>query len=267
MSDDHTTEAYAQLGRMVATLLGPNGCPWDRKQTPASMCDYLVEETFELVEAIRANDAAGAREELGDVLFLITLMGTLLERDSEVSAADAMRDAAEKMRRRHPHVFADTQVESIDEINANWEAEKRKEKGAGTSTMDSLPRGLPPLLKAYRINAKAAGAGFTWPGDGTPKAHEPVAHKLAEEWEELQAAIASGDAHAVQEEFGDYLFTLAEYGRRLGLKANAALDFANHKFLTRFARLEQLARERGAQLSDMDDATLDALWQQAKRTT
>ncbi len=262
MSDDKN--AFSALRQVVRTLIGPDGCPWDREQTPESLCDYVVEEAFELVEAIRAGDTAGAREELGDVMFLLLFIGELYERAGGFSLAQALEDGAAKMVRRHPHVFSDTKVGNMGELFANWERIKREEKGTGEGEdkpkglFDSLPKGLPPLLRAYRIHAKAARNGFTWESDAE------VERQLDSERREFQEALAGGDEDAKLDEFGDYLFTLVELGRRKGLKANAALDAANRKFLERFQAMEALAATQGRSVPDMSLDELNTLWEQVK---
>lgn len=261
MDDDKN--AFSSLRQVVRTLIGPGGCPWDREQTPESLCDYVIEESFELVEAIRAGDKAGAREELGDVMFLLLFIAELYERDGSFSLAQALEDGAAKMVRRHPHVFAETRVDNLGQLFANWERIKREEKAGAdedkpTGLFDSLPKGLPPLLKAYRIHAKAARNGFTWESDAD------VERQLQAEWREFQEALAAGDEAAKQGEFGDYLFTLVELGRRKGLKANAALDEANRKFLARFAAMEELAAAQGKAVPDMSLDELNSLWERVK---
>ena len=253
--------ALARLQSVLDALLAPDGCPWDQKQTPQSLCDYVVEETFELVEAVRAGDAAEAREELGDVIFILLFLATLFERQGEFSLAESLDLSAEKMIRRHPHVFGDTEVSGRADIIRNWEIIKRKEKedaGGPKRVFASLPKGLPPLLKAYRINSKAAHTGFTWASD------EAAREQFHNELDELDRAVASGDEAAVEGEYGDCLLAFVEMGRRLGVKANAALDRANRKFLARFERLEELAKEQGREPADMTLAELDELWNQAK---
>ena len=256
-------QSLARLLGVIERLLAPDGCPWDREQTPESLCDYVVEEAFELVEAIRDGDALEAREELGDVLFLLAFIAVLYEKRGAFSLSEALENNAAKMIRRHPHVFADASFESHKELLKNWERIKREEKqenggGAPAGLFDSLPKGLPPLLRAYRIQAKAARFGFTWESDAD------MAAQLHSEWRELEQALASGDRAAQEEEFGDYLFCLVEFGRRKGFKANAALDAANRKFLARFARMEELARAQGLDLAGQELAVLNRFWDQAK---
>ena len=257
---DSSGDSLTKLRQVVAALLGPDGCPWDQKQTPQSLCDYIIEEASELVEAVRAEDIQGAMEELGDVLFLVCFMGALYEAKGAFTLSDAFDAAAAKMIRRHPHVFAGTVVNNQEELLRNWERIKRAEKGGSGSQgiFDSLPRGLPSLLKAYRLNAKAARHRFTWESD------EAQREALAREWEELRQAQAAGDPDAVKSEFGDYLFSLVEYGRRLGVKANEALEGANAKFLARFRKMEELAASRGLDVSGFALADWDKLWDEVK---
>ena len=255
---DTTSQSLAKLRQVVATLLGPGGCPWDQKQTPESLCDYVIEEAFELVEAIRAGDVQGAMEEMGDVLFLLCFTGALYEGKNAFSLSQAIDSATAKMIRRHPHVFEGATVENQEELLQNWERIKRSEKEDAEGIFDSLPRGLPPLLKAYRLNAKSARHHFTWEDDQAQRAG------LAREWAELQEAVASGIQERVESEFGDYLFSLVEYGRRLGVKSNAALEKANSKFLARFTGMEALARSRGLDTASFSLADWDRLWDEVK---
>ena len=262
MSDNHDAAATAlqELLGVIDALLAPDGCPWDKEQTPRSMCDYLVEEAFELVEGIRTGNDREAMEELGDVSFIILFIATLFERAGTHTLTDSLRYSAAKMISRHPHVFGDSQTKDVEAILDTWEAIKRKEnKKVGRKRIfDSLPKGLPPLLKAYRINSKAARNKFTWDTD------EALEKQLKDEWQEWQEALTANDTEASEQEFGDYLFTLVELGRRKGIKANSALDFANQKFLNRFGKMEDLAESRGLSLPDLDLDAMNALWDEVK---
>ncbi len=254
---------FERIIEVIDTLTGPNGCPWDKEQTPQSMCDYLVEECFELVEAIRQNDAAEIAEELGDVLFLLLFIGRCHDREIPDFLQTALAGNVAKMIRRHPHVYGE-KAASVAEVVKNWEQIKKLEKAEkdkDPGVFSSLPASLPPLLRAYRINSKAARAGFTWATDADQEA------KLDEEWNELQAALSGDDAAAKEEEFGDYLFSLVEYGRRRGIKANSALAVANAKFLRRFEAVEKLARERGLELDRLSLTEMDALWDEIKTSS
>lgn len=252
------SESLEKLRGVITTLIGPEGCPWDRKQTPETLCDSVIEEAFELVEAIRSGDTHEAMEELGDVLFLILFLAELFDKSGDFNLSDSLNSSSAKMIRRHPHVFGDCKVKDQDELLKNWEQIKRKEKSSSEKIFDSLPKGLPPMLKAYRINSKAARAGFTYPDDNEAE------KQLFSEWKEWMDALESGDAAASEEEFGDYLFTLIEYGRRKGIKANSALDLANNKFLARFSKLEDMAREKGSDVSELSLAELNELWAKVK---
>lgn len=254
------SNSIGKIIEVIDTLTGPQGCPWDKKQTPLSMCDYLVEECFELVEAIRMNDPAEVAEELGDVLFLLLFVGRAMDREIPGFLQEAVEANVTKMIRRHPHVYGE-KAASVAEVIRNWEQIKKLEKAEkekDPGVFASLPASLPPLLRAYRINSKAARAGFTWATD------EDQALKLQEEWQELQAALEGGDEAAREEEFGDYLFSLVEYGRRRGIKANSALALANAKFLMRFEAVERLAAERGLDLDRLSLAEMDQLWDEVK---
>jgi len=259
MNEQSPAAALARLQGVLDALLGPDGCPWDKTQTPHTLCDYVVEEAFELVDCIRSEDTLGVAEELGDVMFLLLFVATLSQKRGDFSLADALETAAAKMIRRHPHVFEDLKIENREELLRNWERIKRAEKDKGQGLFATLPKGLPPLLKAYRIHSKAARSGFTWESDAAMK------ESLLAERAEFEAAVASGNEAAMAEEFGDYLFTLAEYGRRLGLKANTCLDVANNKFLSRYKAMEGLARERGLDLDALDMDAKNALWEEVKK--
>ncbi len=246
-----------ELLQVIERLLGPGGCPWDQEQTPESLCDYLVEETFELVTAIRSGKNEEIQEELGDVFFLLLFMSRLLQ--DRLSLEQALKMSSRKMIRRHPHVFGHKEVDSREELIQNWEQIKQQEKSRSRdSILGSVPKNLPPMLLAYRMNAKAARAGFTWDQD------RELEDKLDEEWQEWSRARQRGDKKRMEEEFGDYLFTLVEYGRRHNIKANSALAMTNSKFLRRLERMEELALEKGWDLSQLDMEHLEGLWQEAK---
>ncbi|SDL38484.1 ATP diphosphatase [Maridesulfovibrio ferrireducens] len=252
------SKSLEKLQGVISALLGPDGCPWDKDQTPRSLCDYVIEEAFELVEAIRADDSKEAMEELGDVMFLLLFIAELYEKKGSFSLADSLDSSSAKMIRRHPHVFAETKIDNQDELLRNWEKIKRSEKDDSNKLFDSLPKGLPPLLKSYRINSKAAHTGFTFESD------EQCTQQLESEWKEWNEALESGDSAKSEEEFGDYLFALVELGRRKGIKANSALDVTNNKFLGRFSKMEDLAKEQNKDVSEMELSELNELWNQVK---
>ena len=227
------------LHDVIATLIAPNGCPWDREQTPISLCDYVLEEAHELVEAIRHGSESEACEEMGDVLFLLIFIAKIYEEKDAFTLDDALKTVTAKMIRRHPHVFADTVFANQDEQFKEWERIKKAEKkdaGAKEGVFTGLPKALPPLIKAYRIHAKAARSDFTWDSD------QDVEMQVEAEWLEFLDTLQSGDKEQQEHEFGDLLFSLVELGRRKGIKASAALDNTCHRFLQRFFRMEELAR-------------------------
>ncbi len=261
-ADAAARAALERLSAVVDRLIAPDGCPWDSTQTPESLTEYLVEECHELVDAIRSGKTADIVEEMGDVAFLLVLVGKLMNRKGEPGLAEALDVEAAKMVRRHPHVFADASYSSQAEQFRDWERIKREEKAAAgdgpKGTYDSLPRGLPPLTKAYRIHAKADRVGFTWPED------EDVERQVEAEWLELLDAIAEGDEKAIEHEFGDHLFSLVELGRRKGIKAAPALNAATERFLARFIAMETLARERGLDFVGLSLDEKDELWNEVK---
>lgn len=254
--------ALKELQNTIERLIGPDGCPWDKEQTPESLADYVIEESHELVSAIRSGNVGDVREELGDVAFLLLFVARLYEKRGQLNFDDALNASRAKMIRRHPHVFGDTVFENPDEQLKTWEAIKRAEHadadGKPQGIFASLPASLPPLVKAYRIHSKAARAGFTWPDD------EEVEQQVEAEWLEWLDASASGDAEAQKHELGDLLFSITELGRRKGIKASEALDLATLRFLRRFARMEELAREQGGDFTQLSLDDKDELWNAAK---
>ncbi|MFW6323545.1 MAG: nucleoside triphosphate pyrophosphohydrolase [Desulfovibrionales bacterium] len=257
-----STNQINPILQVIEKLLGPNGCPWDKKQTPATLCDYIIEEAYELVEAIRQGDETDVSEEIGDVLFLLFFVATLYEGKGLFSLQDAIDSTAAKMIRRHPHVFGDLELENQEELLANWERIKQEEKksqGEKKGVFSSLPASLPPLLKAYRINSKSARIGFTWENT------EQVEQQIHEEWRELKEALSQDEPEKIEEEIGDLLFTFVEYARRQGIKSNTALDRTNRKFLHRFHTMEQLAQSRGLKLTELPLEEKNQLWDEAKR--
>ncbi len=264
--------ALAEINEVITRLLGPDGCEWDQAQTPDTLCDYLAEETFELIDAIRRKDARGVSEELGDVFFLLLWLARMHNEAHGLTLAQALSGNAAKMIRRHPHVFGDAKVADVEELYRNWERIKAEEKaeaaraagneagegGAEGGVFASLPSGLPPLLKAYRIHSRAARVGFTWDDD------DDVEQQVESEWLEWIDARMRQDDAACAHELGDMIFSLVELGRRKGIKANAALDATNRRFLGRFARMESLAKARGLDFAALSLDDKNALWDEAK---
>lgn len=262
----NTTISPRRVIEVINRLLGPDGCPWDREQTPESLCDYLVEEVFEFVEAVRQQDVQEIKEEMGDAFFLIFFLAVLLERQGQgIELQQVWEDNARKMIRRHPHVFGQEEFGSRQDLHQKWEQIKQEEKSEKGLTRDadnsliSIPDSLPPLIKAYRIHSKASKAGFTWETDhGQEQA-------LEKEWQEWLEARNGSRMEKKEEEFGDLLFSLVEQGRRQGIKANSALSRANRKFLSRYAQAVQLARDKDRDWHSLDMEEKDRLWDEVKK--
>ena len=247
-----------ELTEIVARLRGPDGCPWDKDQTLTSMRPYLLEEVYELLEAME-HDAGedGLEGELGDTLFVLLLIAQIGADAGRLTLDSVAQRIIRKMVVRHPHVFGDTKDEENPGGIAAWEARKQTE---GRSRLAGVPRSLPALLRAHRQGEKAAAVGFDWTEVGA------VLDKVSEEMAELKAAIASKDSHAIEHELGDVLMSLASLGRHLNTPPEAALRRANDRFADRFATLERLAQEEGVVLSGSSDADiLDELWERAKQ--
>lgn len=258
----------ADLIRLIETLRGENGCPWDRKQTPRSLAVYLVEEVFELVDAIESGDPDAICEELGDVLFQVFFIAHLFRESGHFDIEDAAARIGEKMVRRHPHVFGDATVDSAETVRRRWHEIKKQENGrsAHQSVLDSIPVGLPALLKAYRVSERAARTGFDWDDmDG-------VIRKAVEEWNEFNAELEDGsDTEAQRErlalEFGDILFTLVNVARFAGIHPESALAGATRKFERRFRLMERKIRQGGREPEAVPREELDGLWEAAKAET
>jgi len=252
--------ALDALFGVIDRLIGQDGCPWDKEQTPESLADYCIEESCELVAAIRAGKLRDVREELGDLLFLLLFLSRLYADREAFTLKDALEASAEKMIRRHPHVFGDTRFNDKEEQLRAWERIKRDEKADGEEPggiFAGLPAALPSLIKAYRIHSKAARTGFTWRED------EEVERQVEAEWLELLDAGRQG-RDAQSRELGDLLFTIVELGRRKGIKANEALDHAMLRFLARFEAMEKLTRERGLDFAALPLDDKDVLWNEVK---
>ncbi len=264
-----TTRAAEQVTRLVgimARLRGPDGCPWDKEQDHRSLRPYLVEEAYEVLEALEADPSGDGRElceELGDLLFQVVFHAELARERGAWDLGDVAAAISEKLLYRHPHVFAGQAVGGAEEVAASWvklkAAEKAKKKGRVVSVIDGVPRGAPGLLRAERVTEKASRIGFDWPDVAGVRA------KVDEELGELDRAIASGDRAAIEHELGDVLFSLANLARHLAVPAEDALAAAIRRFERRFLWLEAQLHARGVEPgAAADAATLDALWIEAK---
>jgi len=257
---DAERDAFAKLLAVCRRLRGPDGCPWDRKQTLESMTPYLTEEAAEAVEAIGSGDRDHAAEELGDLAFLVIFCLELTGERWGVGLAAALERAADKLVRRHPHVYGDAKVADGDAAYRQWQEIKQAEKqGATPSLLGEQPKGLPALTAAYRLQEKAAAVGFDWP---TPEG--PLA-KVREETEEVARAVAGDTTPELARELGDLLFAVVNLARKLGVDPERELRGTMHRFRERFVHIEKRLAESGRSPSQSDLEEMDALWEEAKR--
>ncbi len=261
--EDAASYPLDPLVEVMQRLLGPGGCPWDRQQTHSSLRKYLIEEAYEVIEAIDEGDMHKLREELGDLLLQVVFHAVLAQNRGDFTVADVVAGIVEKLKRRHPHVFGEAHVRDASEVLRNWEEIKRQEgrenrKSGRSSLMDGIPRSLPALLLAQKAQGKAALVGF----DGPDAAG--AASKLEEEWQEVKAAWERGDGDALRRELGDFLFAAVNVCRLLKVNAEDALREAVAKFIGRFRYMEKRAAELGVELKNLSLAELDALWDEAK---
>ncbi len=257
------SHAVDRLVEIMARLRGPGGCPWDREQTFRSLRPYVLEEAFEVAEAIDRESPAALREELGDLLLQVVFLARLAEEAGLFDLEDVAEGISAKLVRRHPHVFGDRPVGSVGEVWKRWEEIKREEREerrqGDASRLDGIPRALPALVRARLLADKAARAGYDWPDAAA------IVDKVREETDELAAALGrEGKGGPVEEELGDLLFAVASLARRLGIDPEGALARANAKFEERFRAAERLAREAGKELEQMGTEELDALWRRVK---
>lgn len=263
---DTRNRASDQLSRLVeimARLRGPGGCPWDREQTFESLKPYLVEEAYEVLDAMDAGSSAEHREELGDLLLQIVFHAEIAREAGDWDLADVIQAIADKLEYRHPHVFGGEQVQDAREVEQNWARlkakEKERKKGERVSVIAGVPSAAPGLLRAERITEKASRIGFDWPDAAGVRA------KVDEELAELDRALASGDEKAVEHELGDVLFTLANLARHLRTPAEDALRGAIRRFEERFRWMESRLHEQGHQSGERAaPEELEALWAEAK---
>ena len=251
------TRAFGELVEVIRRLRAPGGCPWDREQNPATLKPFIIEESYEVIDAIDGGDPAELREELGDLLLQIMLQAQIAKEAERFDIADVVRGLTEKMIGRHPHVFGDTAVSGSGEVLVNWEKLKREEK-RGRGLFDGLPAELPGLLRAARMGEKAGRVGFDWSDADAVRA------KVVEELAEVDAAVAADDPAAIERELGDLLFAVAQWSRHLGRAPEEALRAACARFGARFTELSALVRESGREIAECDAEELEQLWQQVK---
>jgi len=250
-----------RLLKIIKKLRSKDGCLWDREQKKEDMAKYILEETYELIDAISNDSSDAIKEEMGDLLFQVFFLASISEEAGEIKIPDIMKDAADKMIRRHPHVFGNTEVKDIDEIKSNWEdikknIEKRNEHACGL--FDNIPRSMPALMRAQRVTEKASKVGFDWGRT------EEVLDKIEEELNEFRSSLAADDPTCIKEEIGDLFFSLVNLSRFVSVNAEESLAASLAKFINRFSYIQQRLSEQGkdpagASLKEMDD-----LWNESK---
>ncbi|GBE41127.1 nucleoside triphosphate pyrophosphohydrolase [bacterium BMS3Bbin09] len=250
---------FDELVDIVAKLRGPGGCPWDREQTRESLKPFLIEEFYELIDAIDENDNVGIKEEMGDLLFQIVLQSQLFSEEGEFNVNDVVDGIARKMIKRHPHVFGDKVLETSDEVEGWWEEHKRKEGKGHDSAIGGVPRSLPALLRAQKIQKKATKVGFDW------DRIEDAFGKIEEEINEFREAVERNDRDEIEDELGDLLFVLVRIANFVDVNPEDALKRATRKFVRRFSYVEKESTKQGRKLSEMTLAEMDVLWNKAKK--
>ncbi len=248
----------SRLQEIVARLRAPDGCPWDREQTHESLRSALVEECYEVVEAIEKADDANLREELGDLLLHVVMHAYMAGERQAFTFPQVVDGICEKLIRRHPHVFGEGSAKDTGEVLKQWEQIKRAEKGAQASIMDGLPQAAPALLHAQNAQKKAARVGFDWDDAA------PVFEKLDEEVAELREALAAGQRREVEEELGDLLFTVVNLARKLKVDGETALAGSTRKFVTRFRAIEAEIAAQGRKIEDASPEEMNELWERHK---
>jgi MazG family protein len=252
--------SFDDLVKLMTTLRGPGGCPWDRKQSLATLKPFIIEEAYEVVDAIDRDDRRALAEEIGDLLLEAVFAAEITREEGSFDIYDSITAIHEKLVRRHPHVFGDVVANDAEQVLVNWEKLKNEERKAeDKSLLSGVPQSLPALLKASRLTEKAARVGFDW------RHASDVFEKVDEEIAEIHDAIASGDATRVHDEIGDLLFTVANLARKLDVNPEEALQSTNRKFTQRFEAIESEARGASRNLDSYSLEELDQMWERAKR--
>ncbi|HZH37059.1 MAG TPA: nucleoside triphosphate pyrophosphohydrolase [Flavisolibacter sp.] len=248
-------EAFERLIMIMDDLR--EKCPWDKKQTIHTLRQMTLEETYELTDAITEEDWKGIREELGDLLLHLVFYAKIGNEQEQFTITDVIEGICEKLINRHPHIYGDVKVQNDEDVKRNWEKLKLKE--GKQSVLSGVPKTLPAMVKAMRLQEKAKQVGFEWENK------EQVWEKVKEEEAELQEVIATGEQVKMEEEFGDLLFSLVNFARFLNIDAENALEVTNKKFIKRFTQMESFAQEKGKPLADMPLEEMDDIWNQIKR--
>ncbi len=247
-------DAFMRLVKIMDDLR--EQCPWDRKQTIHTLRSLTIEETYELADAITENDWQGIKEELGDLMLHLVFYAKIGREENQFTLDEVINAVCEKLIRRHPHIYGDVKVENEEDVKRNWEKLKLKE--GKKSVLQGVPASLPATVKAIRLQEKAKQVGFEW------DERSQVWDKVREEMDELQQAIAEDNPQAIEEEYGDLIFSLVNYARFLQVDAESALEKTNRKFIKRFTDMEKIAMEEGKDLGQMSLEEMDAIWNRVK---
>ena len=255
-SEKEKAEAFSRFLNVLDTLR--EKCPWDAKQTNESLRANTIEEVYELTDAILDADTQNIKKELGDVLLHIGFYSKIASEKNQFDIADVCNTLTDKLIFRHPHIYGNVDANSAEEVSKNWEQIKLKEKGGNKTVLSGVPKSLPSLIKANRIQEKAANVGFDW------EKPEQVWEKVKEEVGEVEEEIKNGNKHNLEQEFGDLMFAVINAARLYGVNPENALEKTNRKFISRFSYLEQKAKEKGKSLKEMTLKEMDEIWNEAK---
>ena len=257
MSSSSIGNQFEELIRIVERLRGPDGCPWDKEQTSSSLISYLLEETYEVIEAIDEKNWDGLKEEIGDLMLHMVFQATIAKEGELFDISESLKNINEKLIRRHPHVF-DKKNLVKDSIKPNWELQKHKEKKRN-SRLDGVPQNLPGLIRAQRIQEKASYVGFDF------QKEEEIWNKILEELEELKDAQQNNNKDEILEEIGDAIFSLTNLARFLGVSADDALRKSNNKFISRFKKIENELKGKGKKIEESSLNEMDQIWNAIKK--
>lgn len=252
------SSAFERLVNIMARLRSEEGCPWDKEQTRETLKSYLIEEAYELLEAIEENDPHQIKEELGDLLFQIIFHCQIASERGEFDVWDVLESITEKMLNRHPHVFGDDKIMDSSQVLQQWEEHKKREGKLKDSVLEGIPVALPSLLRAHRVQERASRVGFDW------SRREEVYDKFKEELREFEAAFEAGNRDEIESEIGDLLFSLVNISRFSGINPEDALRRTTDKFIKRFRYIEEEARKQGKHISELTLTEMDNLWEEAK---
>ncbi|MBC7323623.1 MAG: nucleoside triphosphate pyrophosphohydrolase [Acetomicrobium sp.] len=263
-SKGHIGGSFEELVEIMKKLRAPEGCPWDRKQTLETLKEYVIEESYELIDAIDSRDVKNICEECGDLLLQIVFIAQIAAENDWFEVQEIIESLCDKLKRRHPHVFGDLKVRDSEEVRRNWDMiklQERESKKEEPSRLTGIPRSMPALLRAYAIQERAAKVGFDWEKGNL----DPIWAKIDEEIRELRKALDEGDAGEVKEEIGDLLFAVVNLSRHIGVNPEEALQGANEKFSARFRFIEESVEGKGRSFDEYSLDELETLWQSAKK--